>query len=137
MRGHGIGDFPDPTASGDLVIQSAGPNSDLDRDNPAFQAADHACRRYNAQPAVTPVQHTQLANAYLRFARCMRSHGVSDFPDPITGSGGHPGFVFTGGPNSDVNRSNPAFRRAGVACQHILGHEFRFAFMPSGVGKGG
>jgi hypothetical protein len=136
MRSHGITDSPDPTASGDFAIDSAGPNSDLDRDNPAFQAAEWACQRYTPQPDVTPAQHAQLESAYLSFARCMRSHGVGDFPDPVTGTGGHPGFYLQGGSNSDLNSNNPAFQRGVEACQRILGHEFRFAFTPSGVGKG-
>jgi hypothetical protein len=78
----------------------------------------------------------QLDSAYLRFARCMRSHGVSDFPDPITGSGGHPGFRLEGGSSSGLNSNNPAFQRGIGACQHILGHRFRFTFTPGGAGKG-
>jgi hypothetical protein len=73
---------------------------------------------------------------YVSFARCMRSHGVSDFPDPVTGSGGHPGFRLQGGSSSDLNSSNPALQRGVEACQHILGHQFRFVFTPSGLGKG-
>ncbi len=136
MRFHGITDFPDPTASGDFAIQGAGPNSDLDRDNPAFQAAEHACHRYGPQHDVIPAQHAQLEREYLSFARCMRSHGVSDFPDPVTGSGGHPGFRLQGGSTNDLNSNNPAFQRGVEACQHILGHQFRFVFTPRGVGKG-
>jgi hypothetical protein len=73
---------------------------------------------------------------YLRFASCMRSHGIGDFPDPITGSGGHPGFRLQGGSSSDLNSNNPALHRGVEACQHILGHQFRFVFTPSGLGKG-
>lgn len=76
------------------------------------------------------------SSQYLSFASCVRSHGVSDFPDPITGTGGHPGFHLEGGSNSDLNSTNPAFQRGVAACQHILGHEFRFVFTPSGLGKG-
>lgn len=89
-----------------------------------------------AQHDATPAQHGQLESEYLSFARCMRSHGVNDFPDPITGSGGHPGFYLQGGSSSDLNQSSPAFQRGAGACQHILGHQFRFVFTPSGVGKG-
>jgi hypothetical protein len=66
----------------------------------------------------------------------MRSHGISDFPDPITGSGGHPGFSLQGGSGSDLNSNSPAVQRGVEACQHILGHRFRFVFTPSGAGKG-
>lgn len=84
----------------------------------------------------TPPPHAQLESEYLRFASCMRSHRVPDFPDPVTGRGGHPGFRLQGGSNSDLNASNPAFQRGVEACQHVLGHRFRFAFASSGVGKG-
>jgi hypothetical protein len=136
MRLHGITDFPDPNASGDFAIHGAGPNGDLDRNNPAFQAAERACQRYGPQHDVTPAQHAQLESEYVRFARCVRAHGVGDFPDPVTGSGGHPGFRLHGGSTSDLNSNNPAFQRGVEACQRILGHQFRFVFTPSGVGKG-
>jgi len=84
----------------------------------------------------SPAQHARLESEYLSFARCMRSHGVSDFPDPITGSGGHPGFHLQGGSNSDLNQNKLAFQRGVEACEHILGHQFRFVFTPSGAGKG-
>jgi hypothetical protein len=77
-----------------------------------------------------------LENEYRRFARCVRSHGVSDFPGPIIGSGGHPGFSLQGGSNSDLTSNNPGFQRGVEACQHVLGHRFRFVFTPSGAGKG-
>lgn len=47
----------------------------------------------------------------VEFAQCMRSHGVTDFPDP---QGGH--FLISGNA-----RSNPNFTSAVQACQHLLG----------------
>jgi hypothetical protein len=81
-------------------------------------------------------ERARLQNEYLRFAGCMRSHEIGDFPDPITGSGGHPGFSLQRGSSSDLSSNSPAFQRGVEACQHILGHEFRFVFTPSGAGKG-
>jgi hypothetical protein len=89
-----------------------------------------------ASSAGRPAGQAQLENEYRRFARCVRSHGVSDFPGPITGSGGHPGFSLQGGSNSDLTSNNPGFQRGVEACQHVLGHRFRFVFTPSGAGKG-
>jgi hypothetical protein len=60
--------------------------------------------------------HPTPANAQqeaLNFSRCMRSHGVSSFPDPTA----------TGGVNLNVpgiNPSSPSFRFAQTACQHLL-----------------
>jgi len=76
------------------------------------------------------------SSKYLSFARCMRSHGIRDFPDPVTGSGGHPGFRLQGGSSSDLNSNTPAFQRGAEVCKQLLGHQFRFVFTPSGVGKG-
>jgi hypothetical protein len=50
----------------------------------------------------------------LSFARCMRSHGVSQFPDP-TANGG---INFNDVPGASP--SSPAFKAAQTACQHLL-----------------
>jgi hypothetical protein len=54
------------------------------------------------------------AGAALEFARCMRAHGVSNFPDPPTGGGG----TQIGG--SGLNPQAPAFRSAQQACKTFL-----------------
>lgn len=72
----------------------------------------------------------------MSFAKCMRSRGITDFPDPVTGSGGHPGFHLQSGSSTHLNANDPAFQRGVEACQHILRHRFRFIFGPGGVGKG-
>jgi hypothetical protein len=52
MRAHGISDFPDPTSNGIQIRIRAGMPSDLDPDNPRFQAAEKACQRFQpGQPA--------------------------------------------------------------------------------------
>jgi hypothetical protein len=52
--------------------------------------------------------------ALLRYARCMREHGVTDFPDPdAQGNFRAP----TGATN--VNPNNPTFQRALQACRQL------------------
>ena len=56
---------------------------------------------------------TQLQQEALNFSRCMRSHGVSSFPDPTA----------TGGVNLNVpgiNPSSPAFKAAQTACRLLM-----------------
>lgn len=53
-------------------------------------------------------------SAGIKFAACMRSHGVPSFPDP--GSGG--GIQIT--PSSGVNPLSPAFRAASSTCGKLL-----------------
>jgi hypothetical protein len=55
---------------------------------------------------------TQLQREALNFARCMRSHGESTFPDPTPNGGG---FNVNG-----INPSSPAFKAAQTACKQLL-----------------
>lgn len=82
MRSHGVPSFPDPTAREgvpkDKVIRLAG--------SPQFQVASSACQRLMPAGGLAPPQTaqqlaTRRADA-LSFARCMRTHGVTSFPDP-------------------------------------------------------
>ncbi len=50
----------------------------------------------------------------VKFAACMRSHGVSDFPDPTLGSNGLPSFT------SNESRPPPAFQGARKVCGRDL-----------------
>ena len=52
----------------------------------------------------------------MKFSGCMRSHGVSGFPDPTIGSNGLPSF----GPTPNVNGGAPVFNAAQQACKHDL-----------------
>ncbi len=49
----------------------------------------------------------------LKFAQCMRSHGVPDFPDPNKNGG------FSG--TSTVNPSSPTFQNAQSTCMQLSG----------------
>lgn len=51
------------------------------------------------------------AGPLLTYARCMRAHGVPNFPDPRAAGG----LVV---PN-DINTDSPAFKRAQQACGHL------------------
>jgi hypothetical protein len=110
MRSHGVPNFPDANTEGD--IQAAG----IDETSPAFRTAFHSCqgllqgRRRRVHGQSTPEQQRQL----LAFAKCMRSHGVPKFSDPIF----HPdGRVEIGAPQ-DAN--SPSFIAAANACRSKL-----------------
>jgi hypothetical protein len=55
------------------------------------------------------------AGQAVRFASCMRSNGVPNFPDPSTSGNS----VSVGG--SGVDFASPAFKAAQSACSHLLG----------------
>jgi len=84
MRSNGVPSFPDPDSSGGIpkpqVVAAAEANQNK------FNAAQMACNRLLPSGGLGPPQtaeqlRTKLADQ-LSFARCMRSHGVSRFPDP-------------------------------------------------------
>ena len=53
------------------------------------------------------------------YAKCMRSHGIADFPDPTPNPGG-PGGSFDFAATGDLNPSNPTYQDANGACQSPL-----------------
>jgi hypothetical protein len=122
MRRHGI-DMPDPQFSGNKITQEikGRPGGAKGPDDPKFTAAQQACQQYlpNGGQPIRP--NPQEQQRLLRFARCMRQHGI-DVPDP----GASGGIVIKGGP-STAKPDEPKFTAAQQACQQYL---------PDG-GKGG
>jgi hypothetical protein len=53
----------------------------------------------------------------LAFSRCMRAHGLPNFPDPSTNGRG---IQLSVGPSSGVNPQAPAFQAAQKACGRLL-----------------
>ena len=74
--------------------------------------------------APTPAQRTAAQVTQLKFSRCMRSHGVPNFPDPVSASGGGFGLIFGG---SGIDPAAPLFRNAQRSCISIITHQRAFA----------
>jgi hypothetical protein len=55
-------------------------------------------------------------DAELAYAKCMREHGISDFPDPEPGGG----LAIQAEPGSDLDPNNPRFKAADDACKSLL-----------------
>jgi hypothetical protein len=53
------------------------------------------------------------------YAKCMRSHGIADFPDPAPDPGGL-GGSFDFDATGDLNPANPSYQSANKACQLLL-----------------
>jgi hypothetical protein len=118
MRKNGVPNFPDPSSSGGISI---GPNSGINPDSPNFRAAQQTCRKLlpnGGQP--TPAQIAKMQQAALSFSKCMRAHGVRNFPDPTFSANGGIGIKIRAGSKSDLNPDNPTFKAAQQACQGRL-----------------
>lgn len=68
-------------------------------------------------PSASRPSPAQARQAAVRFAGCMRSHGVSRFPDSSAPDGG-PKWNFDDIPG--VNPASPSFQAAYAACKHLL-----------------
>ncbi|MGB9111524.1 MAG: hypothetical protein WCF24_02225 [Acidimicrobiales bacterium] len=118
MRSHGYPKFPDPNGQGQISVSGINPSSS------AFQSAQNACRKYITGPSGKPPSQAQrakmLANA-LKFATCMRSHGITDYPDPTATPGGGIKQSIRASAGSNLSPNNPLFQKAQKACQGSLG----------------
>jgi hypothetical protein len=74
IRRHGVPNFPDPNSRGETDVAG------INIDSPAFLAAHQACQ--SLKVANPPAVVQQQMKQELAVARCMRDHGISDFPDP-------------------------------------------------------
>jgi len=111
MRAHGVPNFPDPSPGGGFPLQTSG----INQQSPAFLSAQKACAALepggNSQPP--PISAAQQAGMVAN-ARCIRKHGVPNFPDPTFGPGGEgAGIAYLG------NASAPAFQKAVKECEHV------------------
>ncbi|HUA06933.1 MAG TPA: hypothetical protein VMB27_23710 [Solirubrobacteraceae bacterium] len=117
MRAHGVANFPDPKVTHSnggtqVAIKVIGPGS-----SPQFNAAQQACRGIlpapsaadQAQQAADQRRHAQ---DLVSFARCLRSHGITRFPDPNA-----QGQLSLSEVEADgIDLQAPSVRAAALAC---------------------
>ena len=124
MREHGV-DMPDPTFTGHGIQIGPGPGgkSAIRPDDATFQAAQRACGKYlkNGLKQATPAQRAEMRDKAVRYAQCMRRHGI-DMPDPDPNGGftihkSDGGATAASGPDFNA----PAFKSADTACHDKLG----------------
>jgi hypothetical protein len=109
MRTHGVPNFPD-AATSPRQFKNA-----LESTSPAFVSAATQCR--HLAPSLGRSSHADVhsqaqTDAMLAFARCLRSHGFPNFPDPTsTGSVTHQMIAAAG-----IDLLQPAVRQTADAC---------------------
>jgi hypothetical protein len=133
LRSNGVPNFPGPKPNGGFLFNTT---ARIDPSSPAFKAAQAMCRKLLPSggppgPGSSTSPSPQTLARFLRIARCMRQHGVYDFPDPRTsvpsnpfGSGGNGVIsdieevilIFPG----TIDEQSPQFARAAAACAFPL-----------------
>jgi hypothetical protein len=117
MRSHGVPTFPD-LKDNRMQIQASGQAISVNGvsiNAPAFRSALQTCEKYRPHIESTPAQTARYEQEALNFARCMRGHGIKNFPDPppSTGTGTNHVVNLT---HSGLNFYSPAFQAAANAC---------------------
>jgi hypothetical protein len=126
MRANGVPNFPDPNPGGGPAFPIPTGSSTA---APAFQAARAKCQKLllgggPPGPGSTTHPSAQTLAKLVTIARCMRQHGVPQFPDPVTSVPSNPSGIreitdFDGAIllfPATINMQAPAYTQALAAC---------------------
>jgi hypothetical protein len=120
MRNHGVSNFPDPKVktSANGVSVAIGINPSISG-QPAFKTAQAACQHILPKPGSgpdgNPAQRRARTEAFIAFARCLRSHGFPNFPDPDATGELSQEMIRRAG----INFRTPALLTAGRSCASV------------------
>lgn len=118
MRSHGVVSFPDSASFGssDGFKTAKGQMAQISKreaSSPTFDAAQRSCAKYYGPPTASPTKVSpQEMVRLLAVSRCMRAHGVPNFPDPnpTTGELAAP---------AGIDRSSPQVLAALRSCSSL------------------
>jgi hypothetical protein len=122
MRANGVPNYPDPSSSGVFDKSKLTPQQ-LGASSTRIQAAQRACQHLlpsGPGSTPTPAQRERVRAQAVSFSRCVRSHGVPNFPDPAS-DGRIPDPASVG-----IDQGSPKFEAANRACGR-----YRPPYMPS------
>ncbi len=119
MRSNGVPNFPDPAGSGGIPKEGV-ISAERAVSNSQVEAAQNDCRLLLPAGGSLSGQANQPVTAqdqedYLKAAGCMRSHGISNFPDPTFSNG----TVRFNEP-SGIDTQSTQFTRAAVTCRKLI-----------------
>ena len=114
VRAHGVSNYPDPGSNG----QEPANAKQLAKANSQFPAASRACAHLIPSGGQTSASQTlaDQRNA-ARFATCMRSHGVPNFPDATNDDQGEPSFNLTA---AGLDPNSQQLKASAQECQSQL-----------------
>ena len=120
MRSHGAPNWPDPNSQGHFVKTKAN-TADFQAPASAYGACLHLLPNGGQ---LTAARQQIISPLMLKLAGCMRSHGITNFPDPTVNAQG-----VTVDPHG-LNTSSAQFHAAQQACRKYLTEAGKY--MPPG-----
>jgi hypothetical protein len=122
MRANGVTNFPDPVqnANGSFSLQLS-PSLGINPNSTQYKAAQQACQHLMPSGVASGQGSTSPEQA-VKWAACMRSHGLPNFPDPTVSNG--VAQLNLSGTNIDPNSSQ--FQSASQACQSLRPTQMMF-----------
>ena len=118
MRQHGVTKFPDPVVHSSPGQQSVGIHvTPAETGSPQFKRAQQACQSILPGPSKSDLaaqaqQQRAHKQGLLSFARCLRQHGITSFPDPDAQGNLNPQMLSAAG----VDIHAPSVLAAARAC---------------------
>jgi hypothetical protein len=139
MRAHGVTNFPDPqvsTSPGHVAIRQMVPSGVAQ--SPQFKSAQKSCQSImpgagNINPAQVAQQQQAHKQVLLTFVRCLRSHGLPDFPDPNSQGQLTPQMISAAG----IDLHQPAVLTAGKECVGVTHGAITVAQVEAAIAHGG
>lgn len=134
MREHGV-DMADPSGGQGGFNVTIG-NANAPQDKAKLDAAQKACQHFidavvpGRARDMDPAQAAKARDRALKFAQCMRQHGI-DMPDPQFESSGRVTQKVSGNPN------DPKFEQAQTACAKDMPGGGKGPKVQTGPGGGG
>jgi hypothetical protein len=112
MRSNGVANYPDPNGKGQILMQ---PNNGIDYSSPQLAHAAKACGKLAPKITISAQQRQQVLSQDLKWAACMRAHGITNQPDPSTADGGVSVTI------TKAEAALPQFPAAERACRSLSG----------------
>ncbi len=127
MRANGVPKYPDPDSGGHLPKGDAHAFGVSDSQ---YQTAQRTCQHLlptggsfdqQAHECIEagdcpPALVQQMLTADRKFAQCMRSHGVPNWPDPVIGPNGGPTFKVSAAGITHAQTHSPPMENTITAC---------------------
>jgi hypothetical protein len=110
LRSHGVPNFPDPQTDGTFPKASIPAGS-----GPKITAANRTCGGLLPARGTGQVVSTKDQQDYIKAAACMRSHGISNFPDPVFADG-NVNFPIP----SSISTTSTEFTSARAICARLI-----------------